>query len=126
MTENIFEQASRNRIRFAYKGLLTTEDLWSLRLEELDNIFKGLNATLKTETEESLLGPKEKVTSDVGLKVAIVRYIVGVKLAELAQKQLIREKKQKKEKLLEILSEKKDTDLRSKSIEELTKMLEDL
>lgn len=124
--ENMFELAIRGKVRFEYRGLISVEDLWDLTTSQLDSIFKGLNAKLKTEKEESLLGPKEKTSTELELKVAIVRHIVEVKLLEIADRKQLTEKRQKKAKLLEILSEKKDSDLRTKSVEELTKMLEEL
>ena len=58
--EVICEYATRKKLRFSYKGSISTEDLWDLSLEELDRIFKGLNAKVKQSQEESLLEKKEK------------------------------------------------------------------
>lgn len=126
MEGNIFELASRNKIRFAYKGSLTTEDLWDLSVQELDRVFKALNAKLKVCKEESLLGPKATVNSELELQVAIVRRIVEIKLAEAATREAEAERKTKREKILSILAEKQDGALASKSEDELKKMLENL
>jgi hypothetical protein len=126
MEGNIFEQAGRSKIRFAYKGSLTTEDLWDLSVQELDRIFKSLNAKLKVCKEESLLATKASENTELDVQVAIVRRIVEVKLAEAAARELEAEKKAKRQKILEILAEKQDGALASKSEEDLKKMLEDL
>lgn len=126
MEGNIFELASRNKTRFAYKGWLSVEDLWDLSVQDLDKIFKVLNAKLKVCKEESLLGPKESENAELAMQVAIVRHIVEVKLREAATRQLESEKRAKKQKILRILSEKQDGALASKTEQELTEMLENL
>lgn len=126
MEGNIFELASRNKTRFAYKGSLSVEDLWDLSVQELDRIFMGLNAKLKVCKEESLLSPKENENAELALRVAIVRRVVEVKLAEATAHELKAEKKAKRQKILSILAEKQDGALASKSEEDLKKMLEEL
>jgi len=124
--ENIFEQATRSRLRFPYKGLISVEDLWDLNVQDLDKIFKTLNKSLKASEGESLLGTKNKIDTELDLQIAIVRRIVEVKLAEMAAREAEREKRQKRQKILEIVSEKQDEALKSRSIEDLTKMLNEL
>lgn len=124
--QNIFELASRMKIRFAYRGMITVEDLWDLSVQELDRIFQKLNKALKESKEESLLSPQAKEDSELAIAVAIVRHIVEVKLAEAAVALAAVERKAKKEKILSILADKQDDSLRNMSQEDLTKMLEDL
>ena len=124
--ENIFERAAEQKLRFPCRGSISTEDLYDLRVEELDRLFKVLNTKAKIETEESLLKPKEKTTTELDLQIAIVRHVVGVKLAEADERKSRAAKKAQKEKFLSIIAEKQDMDLRGKSVEELTKMLEAL
>jgi hypothetical protein len=112
---NIFEQATREGIRFPYKGLASVEDLWCLSVQELDKIFKVLSKSLKASEGESLLGVKAKADTDLDLQIAIVRRIVEVKLAEMAAREMEREKKQKKQKILEIMSTKQDEALKNLS-----------
>ena len=124
--QNIFELASRMKIRFAYRGMITVEDLWDLSVQELDRIFQKLNKALKESKEESLLSPQAKEDSELNVQVAIVRHIVEVKLAEAAIALAAVERKANKEKILSILADKQDDSLRNMSSEDLTKMLEDL
>lgn len=126
MTENIFELASRMKIRFQYRGQISVEDLWDLTTRQLDSIFKELNTKLKTEKEESLLAVKDSATSDLELKVAIIRHIVGVKLAEAAERELAVEKAAKRGRILEIIERKQGAALEEKSEDDLKKMLEEL
>ena len=54
--ESMFEKAARQKIRIpCEKGWLYVEDLFDLSLESLNNIYKILNAQLKSTKEDSLL-----------------------------------------------------------------------
>lgn len=123
---NIFEYAVKNKLRFPFKGMITVEDLYDLSLENLDSIFKSLNSQLKKVKEESLLDTKTKEDKELDVKIQIVKYIVNIKLDEKALKIKTKEQKERKQKILEILSAKQDEDLQSKSVEELKNMLKDL
>lgn len=124
--EKLFETAVRNKFRFQFKGLISAEDLWDLSLENLDSVFKGLNSQLKQVKEESLLNTKSKEDKELDTKIEIVKYIVGDKLEEHDLKLKAREQREKKQKILEILSTKQDEDLKGKSIDELSAMLNEL
>ena len=126
MEKNLFEIATRNRYRFNYKGVMTVEDLWSLRVEDLDAIFKMLNRQKKTVDEDSLLATKSAEDQDLANKIDIVRYIVSVKLAEAADRVSAGEKKAQRDKILEIVAKKKDKALEDMGIEDLMKKLEEL
>lgn len=126
MEKNLFEIATRNRYRFNYKGVMTVEDLWSLRVEDLDAIFKMLNRQKKTADEDSLLATKSAEDQDLANKIDIVRYIVSVKLAEAAERVSTAEKKAQRDKIMEIVAKKKDKALEDMGIEDLMKKLEEL
>lgn len=83
-TENIFEYATRNKMRFPYRGSISIEDLWDLPLTGLDTVYKTLNKQVKQSQEESLLNVKTKEDETLDIQIAIVKYIVSVKLAEKA------------------------------------------
>ena len=126
MEKNLFEIATRNRYRFNYKGVMTVEDLWSLRVEDLDAIFKMLNRQKKTADEDSLLATKSAEDQDLANKIDIVRYIVSVKLAEAAERVSAAEKKAQRDKIMEIVAKKKDKALEDMGIGDLMKKLEEL
>lgn len=126
MEKNLFEIATRNRYRFNYKGVMTVEDLWSLRVEDLDAIFKMLNRQKKTADEDSLLATKSAEDQDLANKIDIVRYIVSVKLAEATERVSAAEKKAQRDKIMEIVAKKKDKALEDMGIEDLMKKLEEL
>lgn len=126
MEKNLFEIATRNSYRFNYKGVMTVEDLWSLRVEDLDAIFKMLNRQKKTADEDSLLATKSAEDQDLANKIDIVRYIVSVKLAEAAERVSAAEKKAQRDKIMEIVAKKKDKALEDMGIDDLMKKLEEL
>ncbi len=126
MSEKMFEVAVRTKMRFPFKGLVSVEDLWDLSVRDLDSVFKVLNSQLKQVKEESLLEIKTKEDKELDTKIEIVKYIVGVKLEEENLRLKAKEKREQKQKILEILSVKQDQSLQNKSEEELQSMLDEL
>lgn len=124
---NIFEYATRNKIRFNYKGVLNVEDLWDLSLTALDNIYKTLNAQLKQQTdEESLLATKSAADEELLIKIDIVKYIFSVKQSDAVARADAIARKAQKQKIMEIIEAKKDASLQNASLEDLQKMLDEL
>lgn len=121
-----FEIATRRKYRFQLNGSLTTEDLWDLSLENLDKIFKGLNAQLKKSSEESLLVTRTKEDEDLLHKVEIVKHIVAVKLDEKEAAQAAKARKEQKQKIMALIEEKQTENLKSMPLEQLEAMLKGL
>lgn len=124
--EEMFIKASREKMRFPYKGLATVEDLWDLPVTELDKIYKSLNAKAKQAQEESLLEVKTSEDEELTVQIEIIKYIVSVKLEEKKAAEMAKERKEQKQKIMSILASKQDEALQGKSIEELEKMLDEL
>ena len=124
--ERMFEIATREKIRFPFKGVISVEELWDLDVKSLDAIFKTLSSQLKESKEESLLDVKSKQDCELENKIEIIKYIVSVKLEESSQRALAKEKKEQKQKLLEILSEKENESLMNMSLEEIKKKIAEL
>lgn len=129
-TSKMFETAVRNKFRFPYRGQVSVEDLWDLSVEDLDKVFKALNAQRKKDQEESLLevpAPQDEVLET---QIEIVRYIVKVKQDETAERaaksQRDKERADKRQTILRLLADKQDDTLRSMSADELKAMLKDL
>lgn len=123
---NFFEIAVREKYRFPYKGMISTEDLWDLSVNALDSIFKTLNKERKNADEESLLDVKDNVNTTLENKIAIIKYVVNIKQTEAAEKLLEREKKQQKQKIMNLIAKKQDETLENMSQEELLKKLSEL
>ena len=124
--ENIFEFASRNKVRFPFKGMISVEDLWDLSLTNLDSIYKTLNKQVKQSEEESLLSTKASVDTELEVQIAIVKHIVSVKLAEKEAAEKVSAKKAQKQKIMSIIATKQDEALQNSSIDDLKKMLDEL
>ena len=124
--ENIFEFASRNKVRFPFKGMISVEDLWDLSLTNLDSIYKTLNKQVKQSEEESLLSTKASVDTELEVQIAIVKHIVSVKLAEKEAAEKASAKKAQKQKIMSIIATKQDEALQNSSIDDLKKMLDEL
>lgn len=125
-TTNIFEYATRNKVRFSYKGLISVEDLWDLSVTELDNIYKELNKRVKQSQEESLLAVKTEVDEKLEVMIAIVKHIVAVKLDEQVIREKAAAKKEQRQKIMAIMAKKQDESLENASMEDLQKMLDEL
>lgn len=123
---NIFEVAVKEKYRFNYRGVITVEDLWDLSVKSLDVIFKDLNSQAKKTNEESLLSVRDNKDTELENKIEIVKYIVKEKLEEQTAKTIEKEKREQKQKIMEILATKQEQSLQNKSEEELLKMLEEL
>lgn len=125
-TTNIFEYAVRNKVRFPFKGMISTEDLWDLSLANLDSIYKTLNKQVKQSEEESLLTTKTSVDTDLEIQIAIVKHIVSVKLKEQEAREKAAAKSAQRQKIMSIIATKEDEALRDSSVDDLKKMLEEL
>ena len=123
---NIFEYATREALRFPYKGSQSVEDLWQLSVRELDSIYKTLNKQVKQSEEESLLSTKSNVDTELEVQIAIVKHIVSVKLAEKEAAERASAKKAQKQKIMSIIATKQDEALQNSSIDDLKKMLDEL
>lgn len=126
MEKNLFELATRCKYRFPYRGQITIEDLWDLRLTDLDSVFKTLNAEAKKVSEESLLELKTKEDEELSDKITIVRYIVYTKLEEQKIRENEKANKERKQKLLAIKARREEAALEDISDEQLNEMINEL
>ena len=133
--QNIFEIATRSKIRFAsVRGELTVEQLWDAPLRSrddfnLNSIAKAANKALKDISEESFVETtKTAAHTRCEMAMEIVKYVIETKLAEEAAATKRAANKQEKEKLLGILAEKqagKLSDLSEKELQKRIAALED-
>lgn len=125
---NIFEQALKNKYRFeTINGFISTEDLFDLPLTgkrvNLDSVAKTLNRKLKELEEESFVKPKANDVTVLQMKLDIVKHIIKLRLEELEVSKSAAEKKERNQKILEIMKEKEVEGLRALSKEDLEKLL---
>ena len=126
MSKNMFEVATREKMRFPFKGMISVEDLWDLSVQNLDKVFKTLNSQRKEAQEESLLNTKSSEDEVLDTQIAIVKYIFDVKLDEQAARVKAAENKEKKQKIMALMAKKDDEAMENMSKEELQKLLDEL
>lgn len=126
MNENIFEIASKEKYRYPFKGLVTTEDLWDLRVEDLDAIYKNLNAQKKRADEDSLLSAETTEDQTLTRKIAIVKYVFAAKKKQAEDALNARAAALQRKKLDDLIASKKDANLAAMPIEDLEKMRAEL
>ena len=123
----MFEKASKLKLRFSFKGNITTEDLWDLSINHLDEIYKGLSAIKKTSSsEDSLINNNSSSNTLNDLKIDIVKHIFALKVEEKNKKDLRAARLDQKRQLQAILANKQSEELQGKSIEELSKLINEL
>ena len=123
---DLFMIATRSKFRFPYtKGNVSTEDLWDLDVEDLNEIYKTLSGQ-KTTSDSLIPNADTDANAEINAKMLVVRTIYDQKEAERQAAVAESANRVKKQKILEILAEKEDGSLRDKSTEELQKMLDEL
>lgn len=125
MENNIFEYAVRNKLRFPYKGTISTEDLWDLPVTELDKIYKVLNKKNKTNEEESLLSTSS-VDVDTLVSIDIIKYIVNYKLKKKEENEQAKKRAEDRQFIMDIVERKRKQSLEDKTEEELLEMLKNM
>lgn len=133
---DMFEQASRLKLRFeSSRGLLTVEDLWELPLQSstgrpnLDGIAIGLYEQVKhTADIPSFVNPttENEQASTLQLAFDIAKHIIGVRVAERDELKLASERREKKQRILELIARKEDEALGERSVDELRALAESL
>lgn len=126
MEKNIFEQASRKKLRFNLNGVKSTEQLWDISIGDLDGLYGELTNKKKMEKGKSLLAKKTNEETALDLQITIVKHVVMVKLAEELTLKNLAVNAAKKQHLLTILEAKQNESLLELSEAELQSMISSL
>jgi hypothetical protein len=119
-----YKQASKLRVRFqTTKGTLTVEQLWDLSLPELDLLAVSLEKDYKQSAKKSFLVAKSKKDKELKLKFDVALDILTTKVEENEAAQKEADTKAHNQKILGLIKDKQDDELKGKSIKELEKML---
>jgi len=130
--EKMFEEAIKRKLRFStVKGMVTTEDLRDMPLThvssyDLDTVAKGINKELKTTEEESFVKPNTTANTVLTLKLELVKYYIAEKLTAIKSKKEATARKERREYLLSIKSDKIDNKTRKMSMKDLDAELAEL
>ena len=136
-TENLFVTAARNAYRFpSAVGDLTAEQLWGLPLKksphtrgvraDLNGVAIEVNEQLKAVTTESFV---DDSPGDAGRelenKLEIVKHVIATKKKERDAAEKAAETRARKQRIAEVLADKRDEKLKEMSEEELEAALAD-
>lgn len=118
-----FQLVTRAKARFkTSKGELTVEQLWDISLPELDKLCVKLRRETKKEAETFLqVESKEDVLTKAMFDVALE--ILKTRVAEEEAARVALENKAHNEKILALVSKKRDAALENMSEEELLAQL---
>jgi len=119
-----YKLATQQKLRFqTSKGLLSTEQLWDLSVNDLDSLAVSLQDSYNNSKGKSFL--EKKTDKDKGLKLQfdVVLDILNTKVEESEAKRDAAEIKEHNEKIISLIKEKQDGALANKSIAQLEKML---
>lgn len=121
---DIFKKASKQKLRIkSSKGNLSVEQLWDLSLEELDELAVSLEVEKDNSGKKSFLTTTSEKDATAQLKFAIVLDILTTKYNAQQIAAKAQETKAHNQKILALIKEKQDDDLKGKSVEELESLL---
>jgi len=121
---DIYKKAAQNRLRFTTnKGTLTAEQLFDLSLTDLDNLAVSLEASYEESKGKSFIKKRTVKDANIKLQFDIVLDVLETKVAENEAALEAKETKEHNQKILTLISEKKDGELKGKSIKQLEAML---
>lgn len=121
----MYKEALQKKLRFkTNKGMITTEDLFDLSLQNLNTLAIMLDKKISEAPKKSFIEELPVEENDDELRFSIVKDVINIKLK--ARKDNI-DKAQadaQKKRILEILAKRNDEELEKKSTEELRAMLQ--
>lgn len=124
---DLFFNAVKNKYRYPSKrGNLTTEQLFDLSFESLDEIYSELTALLDQMPKKSLLAQRSNADEELREKVDVVEAVFAYKTELRNKAKNMEAKRQQKQKLIDLLEKKKEKALENLSEEELLKKLAEL
>lgn len=133
MTTNIFEYATRNKLRFtSSRGELTVEQLWDVPLRSndvfnLNVLAKAANDAVKAVNEENFVETsRTPAHTRVETAFEVVKHVIEVKLSDEAAAKKRADNRIKREKLLTVLAEKQEGKMSEMSIASLKKQIAEL
>lgn len=123
-----FEKAIKGKYRYNsnLKGKVTTEDLYDLDKEQLNSIAIAISRQINSNNDEGFLKNKKVVNSSLSIKLDILKHIISSKevAEDKAEKRIAN--KQKADRIMIIIADNEDDELKGKSKEELAELLADL
>jgi len=122
---NIFETASRLKLRFDINGQISVEQLWDAKMpalvdyeQQLTEVVEGYGkSTRRTRAARTITQEMNE------LRLEIVTYVLDVKERELDEAKNAASVKEHNQKILELIAQKQNQQLADMSIDDLQKMM---
>ena len=119
-----FKQATKQKLRFqTNKGVLSVEQLWDLSLTDLDSLAVSLQEAYENSKGKSFLTKKSTKNATIKLQFDVCLDILQTKVEETEAAKELAENKAHNQKILQLIAEKKDDELKGKSVKQLEAML---
>lgn len=119
-----FKQATKQKLRFqTNKGVLSVEQLWDLSLTDLDTLAVSLQEAYENSKGKSFLTKKSTKDATIKLQFDVCLDILQTKVEETETAKELAENKAHNQKILQLIAEKKDDELKGKSVKQLEAML---
>lgn len=134
MSKNLFETATRKKIRFeSERGFISLEQLWDVPLRSrdrfnLNEVAKTANEKVKVNSEESFVSTAKASPALNLAKVALdcIKHVIATKLGEEEKAATRAANKVERDKLVEVLADKQDDKLKGKSEAAIKKRIAEL
>lgn len=118
----MYKKASRINLKVTTpKGVLSVDQLWQLSLTDIAISIRNIKKVLKKDDDDDLsfLDSNKSVDSKLQLSFDILKDIYVTKKAEQEAEVTKRENDVKRQKLIDLIAEKQDSELKNKPIAEL-------
>lgn len=121
----MYKEALQKKLRFkTNKGMISTEDLFDLSLQNLDTLARMLDKKISEAPKKSFIEELPVEENDDELRFSIVKDVINIKLK--ARKDNINKAQidARNKRIAELIAKKEDEALENKSIEELRAMIQ--
>lgn len=121
----MYKEALQKKLRFkTNKGMITTEDLFDLSLQNLNTLAIMLDKKISEAPKKSFIEELSVEENDDELRFSIVKDVINIKLK--ARKDNINRAQidARNKRIAELIAKKEDEALENKSIEELRAMIQ--
>lgn len=130
---NIYEKAIRTKLRFqTSRGEITTEQVRDMPLTsskgfDLDSLAKQVNRELKQLADESFVSVSvNPVKETLELQLELLKAVIAERLEAKEERKKAADVAAERQRLLQILHQKKDQELEQLSPEEIQQRIDDL
>lgn len=130
MNTNLFEYATRNKIRFqTSRGEMSVEQLWDIPLRanggfNLNEVAKTANKALKASSEENFVeNARTAEQARCEAVLDIVKHVIDVKISDEKAAEARAKNRAEKEKLLAALDDAQNDKLKNLSIPEIKRRI---